>query len=429
MPNPDILFVTTDQQRWDWSDLVPTAWPHLRALAAAGQTWTNAWAASPMCVPARFSWYTGLHASQGRRSLLQCRGPWADAPYWLPALLRDCGYRTVLFGKLHAHGPDASSDLRQQHHRDFLQHIGFTEPSYEVGGRSLAYTVDCAWTQHLAEHGLLERYREDIRNRTANLCWNEPYRVSVIPAEHQVDTLIADRACDWLTGPAVSDDQRPFFAHVSLCGPHFPLDPPQGWFGRHDPASMPKPAGLKDPEEVAYWQQQRAAYSDLSTFVDEQIGRVLAALPRPDNTLVVFTSDHGDRLGDSGSWHKSQPEDGSCRVPMVVRWPGQVTPGSQTNQWFSAVDLAPSIAAVIDAGERFAEIGGLGSACLTTEREDPGGHYAETAGWRMWVDDTWKYIFYTDGSERLHHRGEDLNDIFNQAEQQPAILAASVIIY
>ena len=134
-------------------------------------------------------------------------------------------------------------DFASAEHKADTHARGFDDV-YEVGGRSLTYRHDCRWTRHLEAQGLLEAYRKDIEDRRAHLCWEEPYRPSLIPYEDQMDVFIRRDAVRWIEE---ADADQPFFLHVSFCGPHFPLAPPEGWFGRHDPATMPPPPGIEDP--------------------------------------------------------------------------------------------------------------------------------------------------------------------------------------
>ena len=426
-PPPNILFLTDDQHRWDWfgdTGTVPgLRTPHLDALRAGGTVFTNAWSNCPVCVPTRFSWYSGLHASQGRQGVMTNSADWPDHVPYLPQLLRAHGYRTALIGKLHHRdGRQVTRDLATPESVARAQARGF-EHVWEVGGRSQAAFHDCAWTHHLRRHGLLDVYRRDLADRRADRCWNEPYRPSVLSAEHHVDTLIGDRASAWLNKVALD---RPFFLHASFCAPHFPLDPPADWFDRCRPADMPPPVGVADPAERAYWQEQRAAYASLIEFVDHQIGRVLAALAARGldrQTLVLFASDHGDRLGDQGWWHKSQPQDGSCRVPFVLRWPGTIPAGARRDGFAGAIDLP---ATVLTAAGLTGPLNQLlpdspGRSLWDYARgvvtEPPRRRvYAETAGFRMVVNHAWKYVHRADGTEELYDRQADPDDLHNLAQ-------------
>jgi choline-sulfatase len=434
---PNILLLTDDQHRWDWfgdTGTVPALrTPHMDALRAGGTVFTNAWSNCPICVPTRFTWYSGLYARQGRQGLLTNSVGWPDQVSYLPQLLQAHGYQTALIGKLHhVDGRGVTRDLATPEYVARARARGF-DHVWEVGGRSQAAFHDCAWTHHLRDHGLLDAYRRDLIERRADRCWNEPYRPSILPAEHQVDTLISDRACAWLR--EVSLD-RPFFLHASFCAPHFPLDPPRDWFGRHRPSDMPPPVAVADPAERAYWQEQRAAYADLIAFVDHQMGRVLAALAERGldrHTVVMFASDHGDRLGDQGCWHKSQPQDGSCRVPLVVSCPGTVPVGTRRDGFVGAVDVAVTLL----------EVAGLTAPLNHLLPESPGRSFwnyargavaepprrrvfAETGGFQMIVDADWKYVRRADGREELYDRRADPHDLQNVATAvNPAVLTAA----
>jgi arylsulfatase A-like enzyme len=425
-PAPHILLITDDQHRWDWlgwTGVVPALrTPHLDQLRTSGLAFTNAWSNCPVCIPTRFSWYSGLHASQGRAALLSNSTGWPDHVPYVPQILQAHGYHTAAIGKLHhADGPEPRRDHAAPGYVAKAKARGF-DTVWEVGGRSQAFFHDCQWTHHLRRHGLLDRYLVDIADRRADRCWNEPYRPSVLPAEHHADALIADQTVAWLE--QVGED-RPFFLHASFCAPHFPLDPPPDWFARVRPADMPPPCGVSDPVELAYWQEQRAAYACLIEFVDHQIGRVLDALRRrglTDRTVVIFTSDHGDRLGDQHSWHKSQPQDGSCRVPLMVRLPGTVPSGGTHAGFVGAVDLAPTLLEVAGVpGPVSFHLPESPGRSFWTQAQDPGAApvrqtiYAEHVSFRMVVDQDWKYVLGSDGTERLFHRVTDPDDLDDRA--------------
>lgn len=419
---PNILLITDDQHRWDYfgaTGAVPTlCTPALDGLRTEGTTLDNAWSNCPVCIPTRFTWYHGLYASQGAAGMLGNAASWPTHLPTLPRHLQAAGYRTALIGKLHSRSGfymDLTSDASVAEARAWG-----LDDVWEVSGRSLAHTADCHWTRHLAAHGLLDAYREDVYARRATFCWNEPYRPSLLDTEHQADTLIADQACAWLARAP----RTPFFLHASFCGPHFPLDPPRDYFERYRPCDMPPPIGVTDKDERRYWQEQRAAYCALTEFVDAQIGRVLAALDAGglrERTLVVYTTDHGDRLGDNGEMHKSQPEDGSCRTPVVVRLPGVAPAGRALPGLAGAVDLPVSLLRAAGLTDPLPHLlpDSPGRSWWEYVRGDAAPAretvFVEHSRFRMVLTHGLKYVLNADGTERLHDRGEDPDDQRNLA--------------
>jgi choline-sulfatase len=187
---------------------------------------------------------------------------------------------------------------------------------------------------------------------------------------------------------------------------------------------MPAPAGLTDPVQIAYWQEQRAVYADLIRLVDHEMGLILTALEQRgllDNTLVIHCSDHGDRIGDTGSWHKGQPEDGSVRTPWFMRLPGVIPAGVEHDAVAESVDLPATILAAAGvttpAHEVLPDSPGENwwPHCTQTTATTPRSvQYAECKTWRMIADQEWKYIsHHGDQRERLHHRSTDPDDLVN----------------
>jgi hypothetical protein len=177
--------------------------------------------------------------------------------------------------------------------------------------------------------------------------------VNPLPKEHHVTQWCGDRAVEWLSGERPSD--RPFFLWVSFVKPHVPYDCPEHLVDLYDESLIPEPwvssldGSYKNPYLVRYREQKefdlysrkpsggrRPTTTPNITFIDEQVGRILDALDAQgltESTLVVFTSDHGDLMGDHDLWYKSFGYEGSIRVPMLVRQPGRVKREAAAANW------------------------------------------------------------------------------------------------
>jgi len=425
---PNILFLTDDQHRFDAygsTGVFPTLeTPSFDRLRHEGTVFSQMYASCPICVPARFTFHTGLYPSQGAAALLKNAISWPDRPTVMQALQR-AGYHTSLVGKIHSHsnaGSELPADLTDPAHVARAHALGYDDV-FEVCGKSLAYTKDCRWTKHLESKGLLERYREDLVRRRSHRSWNEPYSPSLLPEEDHMDTFIADHAVKWIE--QVRTD-KPFFLHASFCGPHYPIDPPAPLFEKYRAQDMPEPAGVDDPVEREYWQELRASYCALIEHVDRQIGRVLEALEKCsllDNTVIVYLSDHGDRIGDCTSYNKGQPEDGSARTPMIIRAPKQVSAGAENSTLCNHVDVAPTLMAIGGVTEALEQAlpGCCGLSLWETAQSGSNlgreATYSETSNWRMSISDKWKYIYGLSDKlpERLHSRDSDPHDLNNLA--------------
>jgi arylsulfatase A-like enzyme len=208
------------------------------------------------------------------------------------------------------------------------------------------------------------------------------------------------------------DNWRPFFLHVSFCSPHNPFDPPQRWFERHLPAQMPVPVGDSSAERAAFWRHETARYAGMVEYVDHQIGRILDDLDRlklVEETLVLFTTDHGEMLGHRNRAGKCRPEEASIRTPVFARLPGTIPAGRTLSDPAEAVDLPCTIldAMGVDYDRELPEtpgrsywgylIGASDSHRLWSYTE-----YGGTDMFRVIRDSRWKYVFRPNGEDALY---------------------------
>jgi len=430
MAQPNLLFITTDQQRWDMYDnrTVPALrTPALTRLMRDGTTLTHTFANCPICMPNRFTWCHGLYPSQGAGGIMQNWHAWPRDLPAMPRVLQREGYRTALVGKLHSQGR-WNNDLTDPVFVTETRERGF-EDIVEVCGKSFAANVDCDWTHHLAERGLLEEYRKDLERRQCarHTTTDDPTDPTFLPIEDTADAFIGRHARDWLDR---YDGDRPFFLHASFCGPHFPIDPPEIYHRKYSPEDMPVPPGVDDPDRIAYWRQRTAAYCAMIEHVDSEIGSVLNrldALGLAGNTLVIFGTDHGDMCGHHNRGHKGPFYDTSCRTPFVVRWPGQVPAGVEKDGMVESVDLPAT----------FLDAAGLGPDPTPHLDNSPGRSflpyirdkadaprawaYGENGpqsygGWRMCRERDWKYVWAPEG-EWLFDMANDPWELENLVER------------
>lgn len=316
------------------NDVVHT--PNLDALAQRGTLFTDAYTASPICVPARAAFAMGKYVHQ--------IGFWDNAdPYdgsqlsW-HHLLRERGHDVVSIGKLHFRSTDDDN--------------GFTEeilPMHVVDGKGDLI-------------GLL-------RNPLAPRGHAKKLAATAGPGESTYtfyDREIAARAQVWLHEQASKHRDKPWVLFVSFVAPHFPLTAPPDHYYRYARRELPMPKLHHRPdqrshpyvrdyaatidygayfEDDAHVQRALAAYYGLCSFVDEQIGKVLAALRDAGleaSTRVVYTSDHGDNLGARGLWGKSTMYEESAGCPLIVAGEG-MPKGKVVSEPVSHVDLFPFI--------------------------------------------------------------------------------------
>ena len=356
---PNVLFVMADQYRHDYigaagADFVRT--PNLDALAARGTLFTQCTTNCPVCVPARIGLATGLQTL--RAGILENGfGAPADGLPMMYQRIRDHGYRVGSVGKLHLGG---SGPLGRKGDRPCAFGFGFTDPCECEGkiGAGLMSSPQGPYTHYLQDLGLLDTFHKDYVRRAAqawtHVAWSEPLGDSVLPAEAFEDTYLGRRAVDWLE--SVPDDY-PWFYFVSFVGPHDPFDPPTEYAERYREAQMPepipstmdgKPSWIQGrdvgftPEEVAVTRRQYCASIEV---IDDAIGDifgVLEARGMAEDTYVVFTSDHGEMLGDHGLYAKWVPYEASLRVPLIVSGPG-LPRGRTSDALIELIDTNPTV--------------------------------------------------------------------------------------
>ncbi|MDF3129791.1 sulfatase-like hydrolase/transferase [Kiritimatiellaeota bacterium B1221] len=346
---PNILLLFTDQQRWDTLAAAGCPWmqtPNLDRLAARGTLFTQAFCNSPLCMPSRQSMLSGRYpASAGcTENGVEMR---EDMPH-AATILGAAGYHTANIGKLH---------FKNHSHRDHRD----PHPSY--GFDTLLISDEPGMYEDPYSTWLKSRGLDDIRTwklesfpgRGHDFRISGPSRkvTDPIPFEGPDDashsSWVAQETCQFLS-QHVND---PFFCIAGFFAPHSPVNPPQKWLDAYRDTEVPLPEmndserenlGLSDEE----WISIRRAYYALVSHVDEELGRILDHLDNlglTENTLVVFTSDHGDHLGDHGKIHKGPPGLDSCaHVPMIVSPPGsmEVPRGIRCNELVELVDFLPT---------------------------------------------------------------------------------------
>jgi len=345
---PDILLVFPDQWRGDCLGHLghPTACtPYLDQLAAEGTSFTQARSPSPVCIPARACLATGLSPWRCGRLGYQDGQPW---PYrhTLMHRLRGAGYQTVCVGKTHFH--------------PMRLHLGFDElRAYEASIREPGYESDYhRWLHHETGGRVTDPALHRHPNALPVEVWEHAERLHNThwTMEQSLDVL------------ATRDPTRPLFMQIGFHRPHVPFDPPRRHVELLRDRELPGvPVGdwVEDREEQTAASAQRGpwrpadldamrrAYHAQLAFIDEQVGRLLWWLRRHGRereTWIVFSSDHGELLGDHHRMFKSSFLEGSARVPLVVRPPpGSPCPrGQRRDELVDLIDILPTCCGLAD---------------------------------------------------------------------------------
>lgn len=306
---PNILFLMPDQLRAQSVGCFGNAdvrTPHLDRLAGEGARLPNTFANTPVCCPARAVLLTGQYCH--RNGMIANDLRLREGGVSLATTLRQAGYRTGFVGKWHLDGGPRLP--------------GFVPP----GPRRHGYEY---WAANECSHQHFDNtyFHDDGR----------AHRLGKFEAEGW-----ADLGVEFLR--ASRGDKRPFYLTIQWGPPHDPYRAPDEYARLYQPERLTMrrnwraAPGVPGPREIAQ-------YYAMITALDDQVGRLmreLDSLGLAENTIVVFSSDHGDMLGSHGQRLKRKPWEESIRVPGVVRWPGHIRAGSTNQTFFTHADFAPT---------------------------------------------------------------------------------------
>ncbi len=473
MPNkPNILLITTDQQHFDAlgsrTPLLST--PNLDRLGAEGVVLDRAYCPNPLCSPSRSSIITGQYPST--------HGCWTigtkldEEHETLGEILGASGYSTTLIGKAHfqplASQPDQTSLEAMPTLRDLDFWRSFTGPYYGFDHIELARNhADERWAgQHYAlwmEEKGLTNWRDFFQNDDGS----NPRRHSWdLPQEYHYTNFVRERSAYALEEAANGDS--PFFLWASFQDPHPPYVVPEPWASMYDPADvdpgtlspgeldrMPVWHRLTQEQNPDYspWQETPhdnhgfsshlidddelrkniAIYYGMMSFIDDAVGTLLDRLDELDlaeDTLVVFTTDHGHFLGQHGLIAKGafHYED-LLRVPMLARFPGRIPAGTHTQSLQSLIDLAPTFLAAANIPIPLA-MQGVNQLPVWAGTEDrardhvliENRHQPTRVHIRTYVDDRYKITLYRDESYGemfdLHADPGEVHNLFDEPEHR-----------
>lgn len=387
MEKPNILLITTDQQHWDtigaFNNEIST--PNIDRLVRSGTTFKRAYCPNPTCTPTRSSIITGMYPSQ--------HGAWTLGTKLnenIPTLgdeLQKIGYRTALIGKAHFQQNQSSEEFPSIESMPLLQDQDFwkkfTGPYYGfehvemLRNHAHEHLVGQHYVNWLEENGCMN-WRDYFAEPTGKMTYDDKYKWK-LPEKYHYNTFIAERTNDLIGN--YSEKNEPFFMWSSFPDPHPPYLASEPWDEMYDPEKLSYPEGLKgehakNPEHFRLTQEEnpdmsayeetgymihgmhshvtdketakknKALYYGMISFTDKYIGKILDHLEElgiRENTMVVFTSDHGHLFGQHNMHYKGpfHYED-LLKVPFIVSYPKEIPAGKTTDAMLSLVDLAPT---------------------------------------------------------------------------------------
>ena len=364
MRQPNILWICSDQQRFDTLGCYGNAFvhtPNLDRLANEGVLFEYAFSQSPVCTPSRACFLTGRYRRTTRtRQNGQCI---PEDEVLVTRLLNEAGYTCGLSGKLHLSACNPS----------FCKH---TERRINDG-----YSV-FHWSHHPSPSWGTSDYEHWLREKGMEYA-GEPFgdseraRTSV-PEQYHQTTWCVQKAINFIEELPARTEDRPWLFSVNTFDPHHPFDPPKEYLERYldrlDDIPLPNYAEGELDDKPVFQQIDhrgpygsgakkmaaeapripdrehrlvRAAYWAMCDLIDAQVGRLLGALEdtgQRENTIVIFMSDHGEMLGDHGIYCKGpyfyEP---AVRVPLIVSWPGVILQGRRSRALVELCDLAPTL--------------------------------------------------------------------------------------
>ena len=370
---PNILLIMTDQMRGDCLGIAghpDVQTPYLDTLAAKGIRFDRAYSSCPSCIPARAALHTGLGQKHHGRVGYADRVDW-NYPVTLAGELSKNGYYTQCVGKMHVHPLRSLMGFHNIELHDGYLHAYRTPqtPYYESQKIADDYFY---WLKN--ELGV----EADVTD-TGMECNSWTARPWIYEEKYHPTNWVTTRSIDFLRR---RDRSRPFFLMASYIRPHPPFDAPACYFDLYQDRKLAPPAvgnwetrdtmetfgrindSFTGPIDPALIHQMRVGYYACITHLDHQIGRLIQAVAEEqllDNTIIIFTSDHGEQLGDHYCFRKSLPYEGSCHIPMIFSAPKHLLGADCGQVNHSIVELRDILPTLVDLA------GGEIPACVDGE--------------------------------------------------------------
>lgn len=419
MKRPNILLITTDQQRYDTIcaagfDYMST--PNLDQLANEGCLFTNAYSPNPVCIPARHNILSGLPAKYHTfddnyfddSHQMPC-----DIPAF-PEILANGGYHTVAIGKMHFQPCKRHNGFDRMYNMEEI-------PVFREDDDYALYLKENGIDQFSSFHGV------------RHLLYMLPQQ-AIIPTKYHGTTWVADKTIETIK---TNGDSRPFMIWTSFIQPHPPFDVPKQWAHLYDNVKLPKgyasltplSALAEENKHIAdypnddYLQRAKQLYHSAISFVDDNIGRIITCLKNEgllDDTLIIFTSDHGEMLGDNGTFQKFLPYDGASKIPFIVRYPKLVKANTIDERLIDLNDLLPTFLDVAKLDyPKAIELPGENIFNVDGKKDRDYQYIEHNKGNKRWIslrNKHYKYNYYYGGGH------EELFDLINDKQERSNLL-------
>ena len=396
----NVLFIITDAQRQDHlgcygNSILKT--PNIDNLAQEGVRFTNYFCANPICMPNRATLATGVYPNvHGVRSnglILR-----EDIPT-IPKTLKNRGWHTCSIGKIHHQfwmAPFKQKTLSAENigswalpkgRKDPVRenfpypYYGYDEVELVIGNGSICSGHYIEWLEEKAPS-----VADDVKQRCINYDKLFSLYCDAIPEEYNSSTYVKERTISFLERHAKNAyGDKPFYLHCSFPDPHYPLYPPERFQEQYKPEDMELPENFNDIESVynheflgyhmrnspgkVGWMRESSeeeirkmmalTYASIS-YIDQCVGQILATLEKlnlADNTIVIYSSDHGDLMGDHGLFGKGPvPFNSVLQLPLIWKVPGLTIPGTVSDSLVSSVDYPKTLLNLLKIKEKYHKI-------------------------------------------------------------------------
>jgi len=456
MKRPNILWLTTDHHifanHYDYQPSYKGKLAAFERLCQEGMKFQQAYSVCPLCTPARASMLTGQYPHNHGMILntpenatdekaAGTRIDFDTPKQLIGAALKQQGYRIAQFGKWYGGGKTA----------DAFGFEGWTLPWYGNPMRTEAYgtyrernhlpepEVEVVWSANEPET-IGKRYNLTKPYRYAFGPFSAARRM-LVPKECHEAYMTASFAQDWLIDYVNQKEQSPFFLKVDVWGPHHPYDVAPPFEGRVKPEDLlPLPSFEDDytdkPNQYCQvkarwnqiaemkWAEMRniiAMSYEHGMLVDDALGGILSLLDElklTQNTLVIYTADHGDLLGAHGGLFNKEGlmVEETMRIPLAIRWPGHLSPGQKGQGFASNLDIPATVLAAAGATPDYLMDGiNLLAESRTQLMSESFGCFVREHEQRMLRWENYKYIAHLSGEEELYDLDRDRFELANLA--------------